>query len=242
MSDRSTEDAAGQEMQSGVAAVDRALSIVAVFETSDGPLTISEISRRTGLYKSTALRLIGSLKRFGYIIHTEDGRYDLGPAVVRLAARYQHGSQIAHRIEPVLKRLVERGSESASFFVRQDDDTRLCILRVNSNHSTLDRVTVGTVRPLDRGAGGYLFQAYGPGPHSDKVVAIREAGFAVSYCETSPDCAAVAAPVLDHKNALVGVLQLSGPMERFTPERVEGLIVEIRAAATEISRSFGAAM
>jgi hypothetical protein len=41
----------------GVAAVDRALSIMCAFTTSDTSLSLHEIAARTDLYKSTILRL-----------------------------------------------------------------------------------------------------------------------------------------------------------------------------------------
>ena len=45
----------------GVAAVNRALSILQAFEGETEALTLALLARRTGLYKSTLLRLIASL-------------------------------------------------------------------------------------------------------------------------------------------------------------------------------------
>jgi len=41
----------------GVASVDRALEILAAFEPTDEALTLAELAQRTGLYKSTILRI-----------------------------------------------------------------------------------------------------------------------------------------------------------------------------------------
>ena len=43
--------------QSGVAALDRAFSILFAFRPGDYALTLAELAARTGLYKSTILRL-----------------------------------------------------------------------------------------------------------------------------------------------------------------------------------------
>src|SRR3546814_4774720 len=56
-----------QPKAEGVAAVERALTILAAFEQASEPLTLSELSRRSGLYKSTALRLLESLRKFSYV-------------------------------------------------------------------------------------------------------------------------------------------------------------------------------
>ena len=41
----------------GVAAVDRALAILDAFTDQDQKLSLAELAKRTGLYKSTAIRL-----------------------------------------------------------------------------------------------------------------------------------------------------------------------------------------
>ena len=43
-----------------------------------------EIADRTGLYKSTILRLCESLRKFGYIVRLGNGRFVLGGAIFRL--------------------------------------------------------------------------------------------------------------------------------------------------------------
>ena len=43
--------------EGGVAAVDRALTILDAFREGDQSLTLTEISKRVGFYKSTTLRL-----------------------------------------------------------------------------------------------------------------------------------------------------------------------------------------
>ena len=73
------------ESLSGVAAVDRALLILSVFREDDTALSLALLARRTGLYKSTILRLLQSLLRAGYVIRQPDGNYVIGPEPARLA-------------------------------------------------------------------------------------------------------------------------------------------------------------
>ena len=47
----------------GVAAVDRALTILSAFEDAPEPMTLAELARRTGMYKSTLLRLVFAAER-----------------------------------------------------------------------------------------------------------------------------------------------------------------------------------
>src|ERR1700704_694870 len=73
-----------QMAKKGAAAVDRALSIVTALGDARRALTLTETASATGLYKSTALRLLASLARAGFVVQDVDGRYRLGSAIYRL--------------------------------------------------------------------------------------------------------------------------------------------------------------
>ena len=82
--------------EGGVAAVDRALSILDAL--TEDQVTLAELSKRTGLYKSTVLRLLKSLEKFGYVLRTADGTYRLGSKVLSLGSLYQrHFQHLRHR-------------------------------------------------------------------------------------------------------------------------------------------------
>ncbi|WP_261984277.1 MULTISPECIES: helix-turn-helix domain-containing protein [Pseudomonas] len=71
--------------EGGVAAVDRAFSILSAFQIDQESLTLAELARRTGLYKSTILRLIASLEKAGFVRRLADGSYSVGPEPLRLS-------------------------------------------------------------------------------------------------------------------------------------------------------------
>ncbi|MHA1553115.1 MAG: helix-turn-helix domain-containing protein, partial [Alphaproteobacteria bacterium] len=70
----------------GVESVERALRLLECFSGAESALSLAELSRRSGHYKSTILRLAVSLDRFGYMHRGADGRYRLGPTLWRLGA------------------------------------------------------------------------------------------------------------------------------------------------------------
>ena len=234
------ENSAKVSSSQGVAAVDRALSILRTIEEAQNPLTVSELARRAGLYKSTCLRLLESLILFGHVIRTDDSRYALGPALLRLGMAYQNNSRLEEKLLPVFRRMIDAGSESPSFFIRQGPDERLCVFRVDSNHSTLDRVQTGRVMPLDRGAAGHVIRAYDDGSQGALYDQVRVEGHAISFGETSPDCAALAMPVCDGQGRLAGALSISGPQTRLNAATVADQLVILRSAAREVGMAFGA--
>lgn len=225
----------------GVAAVDRALTILRAFEGEGDPepLTLAALARRTGLYKSTMLRLIVSLQAFGYIVQLPDGRYHLGPTLFRLGSVYQRGNRVYDQVTPVMRELVGQGTESPSFHIRHDARRRLCVLRIDSQHATLDRVSAGALLPLDRGAAGTVILAFEDAAAGEKYDRVRAAYSAVSYGERDPDCAGIASPVFGADGKLVGALSVSGPRSRFTDDNVTRMAAAVAAAAQRITRSLG---
>ncbi|HEX3142177.1 MAG TPA: helix-turn-helix domain-containing protein, partial [Rhizobacter sp.] len=147
----------------GVAAVDRALTIATALAQASSPLTLADLARRTGMYKSTLLRLLASLARAGLVVHRSDKRYALGPLAFLFGRSFELTYGLKEGIEPVLEWLVGKGTESSSFHVRHGKNARLCLFRIDSAHSTLDRVRSGDVLPLDRGAAGKALIAFAAG-------------------------------------------------------------------------------
>lgn len=222
----------------GVAAVDRALAILAAVASSPDPKPLSEIARITGFYKSTILRLLASLENASFVTRLRDGRYGLGASAFRLGLAYERQNPVLQHVLPVLHDLVDRGTESASFHVGHSATTRLCLFRVNSKHSTLDRVAAGDILPLDKGAAGRVLLAYagsgGPEHH-----ALRRAGYALSRGERDPNCAGLALPVFGPNGEIAGALSLSGPGERFTAEAVTAMLKLLVPAAETLTCALG---
>lgn len=218
---------------SGVAAVDRAFAVLAAL--GEGDLALAEIARRTGLYKSTILRLIASLERAGFVRRLDDGRYAVGAAPLKLADLYQRGFRLADHVLPVLRRLAAATGETASFYVR-DGNGRVCLHRVEGDHPVRAVVREGDRLPLGRGAAGRVLPAFS-GATGAGHDAVRDQGYAASMGEVTPDVASIAAPVFDAAGKLVGAVNLSGPAHRFADGAA--LVDATRRAAAEATKRLG---
>lgn len=115
----------------GAVAVDRALFVLSVFREGDTALGLAELAHRSGLYKSTLLRLLASLEHARLVQRLPDGRYGLGPEVARLNAVYAASFSLEQVVVPALRELVRDTRESAAFHVEQGEH-RLCLYRVDS--------------------------------------------------------------------------------------------------------------
>lgn len=224
------------ESKGGVAAVDRAFLIISAFTHQRPVLTLAEMARQTGLYKSTILRLLGSLEKAMFVVQRADGTYQLGPALLSLASVYQESFDLREFVQPILENLVASSSEGASFFVREGD-SQLCLFRVDGRQNIRDHhIRVGDRRGLDEGASARCFLRFSSekGPFHMGEMAIA------SYGKVNPEMAAVAAPVFGQGDALIGVITLSGPVSRFTSEYVGQLSTTLVRECAALSRQLGA--
>ncbi len=226
----------------GVAAVDRALSILDAFTEADHSLSLAELARRTGLYKSTILRLITSMQRSGYMSRLDGGEYSLGPALLRLGELYQASFNLEEIVLPSLRQLVHETGESAAYYVR-DGDERVCLYRVASTtHRVLHYVTPGTRFALETGASGCVLRAFAAPASADAdCEEARRNLVAVSAQDRRAETVALAAPVFDarSKGSAAGSLSLAGPATRFTPEALSSMKTAVRDEARRLTEALG---
>lgn len=196
-----------------VEAVERALSLLDCFDRTHTSLSLAELADKSGMYKSTILRLAASLERYGYLVRRDDGRFRIGPTPGRLSAIYREGFDLEQFIRPELARLLHQTGETASFYVREGN-TRVCLYRENSRRAARHHLEEGATLPIDSGASGHILRAFGQ-PHRPEDEAWRKAGYAVSMGERDPDLAAIAAPLLSVDGQLHGAVAISGIITRF---------------------------
>lgn len=222
--------------KAGVAAVDRAFEILNAFRTDKPILTLAEISKSTGLYKSTILRLMGSLEKYGFIWQRADGTYQLGAGTLALAGVFQEAFDLRQYVEPVLEELVRESGESASFFIR-DGDHQVCLFRLDGRQTVRDySLRLGDRRELNRGAASTVLRTF---DGSAFRALQRDEVAVVSVGSVDPEMGAIGVPVFGSGHRLLGALTLSGPSTRFTDEHVARLRQIAIDAAIGLSASLG---
>jgi len=225
-----------QAAAGGVAAVDRALSLLGAFEQGTPAMTLAALARATRLYKSTILRLLASLEHGNLVLRQADGRYTLGPGVARLHSTYIKSPAYPAQVIPALHELVAATGESAAFHVRQGAQ-RLCLAKLDSPHPVRDHIQAGDLLPLDRGSGGRVLQAYGEEGDPALGLQIRADGVIALAGDREPEIAGIAAPVFGPSGHLLGALVLTMPRERLQP----AWATVVRTTAQALSLRLGGA-
>lgn len=209
--------------------------MLGAFRADDAPLSLADLAKRTGLHKSTLLRVLGTLHSHDCIQRFGDGRYHLGAKLFHWGRIYQGSLQLERYVTPVLQQLVDATGEGASFSCRQGAH-RLCLFRIDPPREVRDHLRAGDLLPLNLGATGLILTAYSKG--------WSETGprYLATFGEREPDIAAVAAPVFGPSNELLGALTISGPLSRFAKPAVARMVELILDAATDLTSKMGGAI
>lgn len=210
----------------GVDAVDRALQILGCFAPDKPDLSLADIAKATGLYKSTILRLAVSLDKFGFMLRDENGRFRLGPAIWRLGSAYRQAFDLSTILRPELEHLSNSTGETASYYIR-DGNSRVCLYRSEPMRAIRHSIAEGTIMPLAQGASGKILRAFS-GLEGEALPRITKNGFAISLGERDPEVAAVAVPIRATGGALLGALAISGLISRFSTDRILALLAALQ--------------
>jgi DNA-binding IclR family transcriptional regulator len=230
----------------GVAAVDKALSLLTVFRLGETALTLSDFAERTAMHKSTCLRLLASLQHGNFIQRTQGGNYALGREISRLQNIYMAGFALGDVVYPALQDLVKKTKESVAYSVIQgtgQEAQRLCLYRVHSEQMLRDHIREGDLLPLGKGAGGRVLLAfsdlgklaYTPSSKEAKQLAqIRQDGYFAAIGDRSPELAGISAPVFKTNGSLAASLTLTMPSSRYNEKHISAVVSAASALSQQI--------
>lgn len=219
-----------------IAAVERALSVLSAFRTAPR-LSLSELSKRTGLFKSTLLRILSTLELHGYVMRLENSQYRVGGILHELGSGFVSSFQIEDIIRPALEKLATATGESVAFYVRAGQQ-RQCVFRVDSPHAVRHVIVAGQIMDLNDAAASLILLQYEkrngrPPATVDYATLCRS-----TSGRGDADTASVAGPIFN-TDGFLGVINISGPIHRFTPQSVAHCLDELAAATAVISRALG---
>jgi len=244
----------------GTRAVHRVLSLLKAFSEEKARLSLTEISRRVGLSKATAHRMLSVLEQEGFLIRSaENAEFQLGPEMIVLGARALQNVDLRGVARPELRFLAETSGEDAS--LESLVGSEVLILDEEKGRSLIGLTTeVGTRWPAHATATGkvLLAGAEEPMPEPDGGLAavtahtitnwalwtealaeVRERGFATNIEELVYGYISVAAPVKNMDGKTVAALSVGGSAHRVTRDRIPELAALVMEAAARVSDRLG---
>jgi DNA-binding IclR family transcriptional regulator len=251
--------ARGHRPPQGDPVIDRALSLLAAFDAGHRSLSLGELSRRSGIPTSSALRLANRLLVWGALERGDDGRFTIGLRLWEVASLAPRGQGLKQVAMPYLGDLEEVTRQHVLLAVR-DGYEALLVERLSSRNAMPVLYRVGGRLPLHSTGVGMVLLAFAeqsfqeemlarPLVHEPEKVAVSPAALRRSLAEIRRDgmvtfrrrapqpLVSVAAPVFGADDTIVAALSVVVPQEHTEP-RLLGPAV--RTAARSISRGLGA--
>ncbi|MEU7379660.1 MULTISPECIES: IclR family transcriptional regulator [unclassified Streptomyces] len=234
----------------------RALRILDTFDSEHYELSLSDISRRSGLPVATCHRLVRELVEWGGLLRT-GGRYRIGHKLWSLGLLSESHHGLAELAAPYMHDVLFLTKHVVNLFVL-DGAHALLLERISGTQPGPALHRVGDRLALHASAGGKAFLAYGPPelaraalanpqrltPHTvidptrlrRELEQVRRKGYAMTLEEAVEGAHGIAVPVTA---AGGGVIAALGVVTVGTRPRPAGIVPVLQIAARSIAREAG---
>lgn len=241
--------------------VDRALDILLCFSENEPNLTLTQISERVGMHKSTVYRLLATLENKRFVQRLDNGSYQLGLGLVELGFSVLKQNDIHRQALPYMQRLAAEYRENIDLGIL-DDDHILYLQVIESPQRVKIASAPGQRLPAFCTATGKALLAFLPDKQVQTILKsdqrkyasctptliseirkqlqlVRERGFAISEQEFEEGINAVAAPILDANQFPIAAMAIVGPAFRLSSERLLELGRPLRETTDALARDMG---
>lgn len=243
--------------------LERALTLLSAFETQNNEIGTVELSRLSGLHKSTVSRLLKVLTAHEFLQQNPSTKkYSLGPAVIRLSRSLNQSlkTNLVQIAKPHIDRLRHRLRETVIMEILAGENMVLAYIAEGPRIVRLAG-DVGDRVPFHAAAGAKAFLAFCPPEQQKKLLGtrlrrltrntvtdlkrldmemdeIRRRGFAVDREELDEGTMAVAVPIFYHDGGPIGAVVVAAPPQRMSGEHRASVVSSLKRTAQEISEQF----
>ncbi len=245
--------------QGPIQALSRGLDILGQFTANTATLSLAELSRRTGLHRSTAYRFAKALEAEGYLTYdAESELYGVGPTWAMALYTLGSGTVFAQILNTDLRALAESTQEGVVLGVRRGDVVQIAYI-LPPSRGFVPKVPASNLHPLhatwnvhsqillafaSEGTRRRMLASIRPERFTQNTLIDPEAararlervfkeGVAYDHEEHNLGTCAVAVPIFWRGNA-VAALALVVPVERFSEGALPSFIDQLRSAASDM--------
>lgn len=236
----------------------RAVAILRLFSEQEPALTVTQVSQKLDIHKSTVSRILSVLLEEGLLdFDAEVGKYSPGVGLVTLAGVALGRIDVRAASLASLETLAQRSEETITVSVLRENET-VAVAYLPSPQSVRYVAWLGRRVRLHNTASGRLFLADFERParqsyfwsqnlvrlmqdneFDEKLTQISLLGFALEVDEFEEGISAIAAPVFDYRHELKAAVSIAGPTYRLSTKKLNALIKPLQAEAHAISEKLG---
>ncbi|MBU8879899.1 IclR family transcriptional regulator [Bacillus sp. FJAT-29790] len=246
-----------------IQSVDRALRILDLFDERERELSITEISKRMNLHKSTVHSLLKTLQSHQYISQKEEsGKYMLGLKL------FERGNVVIDHLDlnVVARKHLEWLSATTNLTVHLvilDGQEGVYVDKVKGSGVTVFYSRIGRRVPIHTSAVGkaliaaktdneldQLLEGYHytrPTPNSigskeqllKEITNVRIRGYALDNEENEPGIVCVAVPIKDYSEKTIAAVSISTPAAKRDEEALQHYVKLLQECTGKISEELG---
>lgn len=237
--------------------------LAAAEEEGRAYVSASEQAEMLGLHKSTVLRLLSTLEHKGYVERDPETKgYRLRWKLFQLGSAVLTRNDLVREARPILEELARATGEVVHLSVLDDDEV-VYVDKVEPPSTIRMYSRVGRRSPAHCTGVGKALIAFLPDAELNRLLEerglrrytrgtitdpevlrrelarVRQTGVAYDEEEHEEGICCVAAPVRDHRGAVVASISVAGPAFRLGRERRQELAKVVRGASERISARLG---
>lgn len=249
-------------MTESIRAVERALDVLACFSSQSPALSMTQISERLEINKSTVHRLLATLEARRFLERDPlTGVYQPGPRLLQMASITLENNTLRRLAAPYLRELRDQVRENVNLAVL--DEAEVVYLDINESPQRVKlAAALGERLPAFSTASGKAILAFSPEERVRQILALGmprwtpttlvtpeaflvncrqvcEKGYAISEQEYEDGINAIAAPVC---HPPIASISIAGPAYRLTRERMLEIGPQLIATANTIGVKYEKSM
>ena len=207
-------------------------------------LGLTDLANEIGHAKSGIYKILNTLIQHGFVYQDYNTKkYSLGAALQRLGMQYNEPRGVLSYAEPIVTDIAKATMESIYIGMRQGNRV-IVVYGKESPHTLRLFPKLGQPCPIHAGSIGKLMAAVDNPERLQAMLAripltprtpntitdpakllleyetIRRQGYSISNQEHCLGAFGIAAPIHNYQNQVIACLSMSGPKERFTPDKV----------------------
>jgi DNA-binding IclR family transcriptional regulator len=258
------ESAAGKQDAYYVPGLQRGLRVLEIVAAAQRPPTVSEMAEQLAITRSSAFRLIYTLRDMGFLEAIPNTKsVQLGPRVLNIGFAYLARMDILEIARPDLERLRDQTNVTAHLAIR-DGRELLYLSCVQTRSGFLSTMNVGARLPASATPMGWLLLADLPAAEratlfaeadlpvlteqtprdmaalERRIAAASALGYVISHGIVEAGGSSISAPIRNRDGRVAAAIDIAGPDSAFDLSEFETrYAAELVAAATRISRRLG---
>ena len=236
----------------------RGLSIIALFDIEHSEWSLGEISKSTGLSKTTAYRMLRTLELKGFVSYNAEAEiYHIGPATIPISYLALSNIGFSRFAHPLLEELAQVTGETVELAV-EGNGGAVVVDHVATTHPFKPNLPLGRVLRNVANSGSKLLIAYmnedererlirehnvaltpntvtDPALIKEELDKIVRVELAFDREEQDLGVCAISAPVFGPDGDVKAAVTVVSPAERFTEVNIKRFTEELQASTAKLS-------